>query len=536
MNRQTIRTDLETALRSTQNAWDRLPLLVELAKEPTRNDPEAGLHYAREALTIANSLNDSFWRACSLQAIGIRLGGKACYTESQTYLQQASFLFAQMNDRQRQASVDLNLALIDIFTGKFEEAHRRLFNNMAVVKQMEDHSVAIRLHEYFGHTYKGIGDLGKALKHYQQALNIAKEVGLISATGYLYQDIALVYRQTGDSSNHHEFLLQSLKVHTETNDKEGISTTMINIASLYLEQHQFSRAEPFVLRGRELCQELGFIANEAITWGQSGEIYHYRSDTCRANQCYERGIALALQSEHNVILAKLYEHYGIVCMETGNIDKALTNLRSALDIIANSGYPGYEYEIHQSLATLYDKQGEAALALKHYKEYTSIKETYISEQKILEAGRVEMRDRIELLNKRLRTEQSARTSLQEQVEQKEQELVSLTLKLIQQEKGNGKRNRTTRKDDAPAHTQDNWDLFARRFHKVHHGFYSNLVKKCPELTPTEIRVCSLIRIGLTSKEIASILGVSKRTIDSHREHIHKKLNISSRLASFIAQI
>lgn len=45
------------------------------------------------------------------------------------------------------------------------------------------------------------------------------------------------------------------------------------------------------------------------------------------------------------------------------------------------------------------------------------------------------------------------------------------------------------------------------------------------LSPQEIRVLQHVAQGHTSKEIASALGVSKRTIDAHRASIMKKLGI-----------
>jgi len=49
-----------------------------------------------------------------------------------------------------------------------------------------------------------------------------------------------------------------------------------------------------------------------------------------------------------------------------------------------------------------------------------------------------------------------------------------------------------------------------------------------KLTPVEIRVASLIKEGLTNKEIAEILLVSKNTILFHRHNIRKKLDLKNK--------
>lgn len=43
-----------------------------------------------------------------------------------------------------------------------------------------------------------------------------------------------------------------------------------------------------------------------------------------------------------------------------------------------------------------------------------------------------------------------------------------------------------------------------------------------DLTPSERKVCDLIVLGMTSKEIAGKTGSSPRTIEDHRSNIFKK--------------
>ena len=52
-----------------------------------------------------------------------------------------------------------------------------------------------------------------------------------------------------------------------------------------------------------------------------------------------------------------------------------------------------------------------------------------------------------------------------------------------------------------------------------------------QLTPVEIQVASMIKQGLSTKDIATALSLSPETISVHRKHIRKKLGLSSKTAN-----
>src|SRR5207253_7362866 len=56
-----------------------------------------------------------------------------------------------------------------------------------------------------------------------------------------------------------------------------------------------------------------------------------------------------------------------------------------------------------------------------------------------------------------------------------------------------------------------------------------------ELTSREWEIAGLVAEGLSNREIAGRLVISKRTVDAHIEHIYGKLGVSSRvqLASWL---
>jgi PAS domain S-box-containing protein len=70
-------------------------------------------------------------------------------------------------------------------------------------------------------------------------------------------------------------------------------------------------------------------------------------------------------------------------------------------------------------------------------------------------------------------------------------------------------------------------------------FLNNISSYYKNLTPTEIKVSSMVRGGMTSKNIAKLLNVAPGTVDTHRNNIRKKLGLEkgkTNLRSYLLSI
>lgn len=62
-------------------------------------------------------------------------------------------------------------------------------------------------------------------------------------------------------------------------------------------------------------------------------------------------------------------------------------------------------------------------------------------------------------------------------------------------------------------------------------FARRMSSKFLSLTPKEIQIANLIKQGRTTKDIAEVMGVSNRTVDTHRKNLRTKLGIGKKRAN-----
>ncbi|MGQ1888986.1 two-component regulator propeller domain-containing protein [Thermophagus sp. OGC60D27] len=146
------------------------------------------------------------------------------------------------------------------------------------------------------------------------------------------------------------------------------------------------------------------------------------------------------------------------------------------------------------------------------------------------------RELIRLRNEKLQSELSFKSrqlanSTLEMIK-KNEFLMALKDKLKKQKEQLGTRypdkyyNELIRKIDDHISGGDDWKIFEHNFNQAHETFLQSIKEAYPQLTPSDLRLCAFLRINLTSKEIAPLLGISVRGVENHRYRLRKKLELS----------
>jgi ligand-binding sensor domain-containing protein/DNA-binding CsgD family transcriptional regulator len=82
---------------------------------------------------------------------------------------------------------------------------------------------------------------------------------------------------------------------------------------------------------------------------------------------------------------------------------------------------------------------------------------------------------------------------------------------------------------------EDWEIFALHFNQVHLDFLHRITEKYPDITPKDQKLCAFLRMNLSSKEIAPLLGISIRGVEISRYRLRKKLHLRNddNLSTFI---
>ena len=75
------------------------------------------------------------------------------------------------------------------------------------------------------------------------------------------------------------------------------------------------------------------------------------------------------------------------------------------------------------------------------------------------------------------------------------------------------------------------DVLESNLNDIISPFSRTLSSKHLGLTPTELRIANMIKEGRKTKEMARLMNLSPRTVESHRESIRKKMGIKNRRAN-----
>lgn len=106
------------------------------------------------------------------------------------------------------------------------------------------------------------------------------------------------------------------------------------------------------------------------------------------------------------------------------------------------------------------------------------------------------------------------------------------------DKGSREFQKILRAIDGELDHEEEWEQFAMHFDSVYANYLKKLKDYCPAITQSELKLAAYLRLNLSSKEIAQLMNISIRGVETSRYRLRKKLDVpnESNLTDFLASV
>jgi tetratricopeptide (TPR) repeat protein/DNA-binding CsgD family transcriptional regulator len=555
------RTDPNATLHNAQRAL----VLAEKAKDKRQkaraftiigyvhhdhSDRRQALDYYNRALSLSEEIDDKYAIATNLGNIGGAHLGLADYPQALDYSSRALALADELGDKATARWQLNNIGYVHNFHADYPRALGYYARALSLAEELGDKEGIERSLGDIGVVHDSLANYPLALDYYTRALAIAEEIGSKGSVARHLNCIGTLHCHFFDYPRALGCYSQSLSLAETIGDKNLIAFNLGNIGEAYRESQDYPRALDYLRRALELCEQIG-TRRPASYWMHSIAMIERKLGNLDAAYQGMLDTLHYLRDElkTNDLVADTLLELGGVLFEQGKVEEGLTRMEEALALAEELGEKQAASEAHKEIAGAYSQMGDGIKAYEHLSKHLALNKEIFSE---------ESRKNVEKFNMRVAIAgmESEKELQRLRAEQSEKELANSTLQLVSQtelltelrDDLLGVVRKFPMPDGAAKELRDrikllpcksvDWAKFDMQFKAAHPEFTKKLAELHPTLTAMELRICSLLRMNLTSEEIARLFCLSSRAIESHRFRIRKRIGIphTTDLAIYLAKI
>jgi tetratricopeptide (TPR) repeat protein/DNA-binding CsgD family transcriptional regulator len=427
-----------------------------------------------------------------------------------------------------------------------------------------------RLAMAMGHAYTMNGTYNKSVEYLTEAYEIAKRLNYENIYAVLLNDIGLNFFYIEDYIKAEKYFKDALKV---AKNYDGKYLSNFYLAQIKGVQGDYKEALNFFNITLELTKQEKNTQDEAAANCGLGDLYYDMEDYTTGITYYKKALTLFDSAS---IYYQVTSYSGIAegYLQNGEYSKALEYCFLTDSLAKLGGFIYEQAEINEILSEVYENMGNKEQALEHYKIFTSLNDSLITvennkhisylhvefdtKQKDLQ---LKLMEKDVLLKNRmlltyillsclvfvtlafwLNSFKAKNRRLELEGHKTHRQLTEKTTKMVQtmdfleklksninEFKNTGESN-SNKLDDLVKEiqmfeNQNVWNEFEHYFTEVHPDFFIALKKQCSTLTSNEVRLCAMLRLALSTKEIATITGKTPKSVDVMRTRIRNKMGL-----------
>jgi tetratricopeptide (TPR) repeat protein len=399
--------------------------------------------------------------------------------------------------------------------------------------------------EYLGMIYnslagnfKDLEDLPSAKAYYVKAKKSFEAQGDKRAVAMVYNNLGAIYRKGNLLDSALYVYGEASKLLLTLNNSFLLAQNSLNLGNVYEQKGDLNQAEAAFLRCLALSESSKLQYGVLLSTVNLGNLYRLKKDFPRSKDWLNRALKLSnsmgLAREKGLVLERL----SWLARDTNKFEEAYSQSVLAAAIQDSLASESVKKEV-QALQKKFEneKSENEVLNLKTKNQQATLG--------LLAAGvgilllitfilYVLYRQK-RLLAEKLLAE-SEREVLSKSLQVKDMELTTQALQLLQLKKkmedhvqdveedlaeGKEKKERFQLRESFDVLLKD----FETRISTSNEDFYQKLLGTYPDMKPSELKLCSYLRLNLSTKELAEILNKSVRTIENTRFSIRKKMGL-----------
>ncbi len=538
--------------------------LFERADSLKKSDPQQALVFNREALSYAHHVNTS-----ELLAHINRLMGELYITENNlqpaiNYFLISEKLYKEFGDKKELAVVYGHLGRM-YYNNNFElDKALSYYNKMLdIAMELNDKQLLASSYDNLGSLFLTLHEKNKAYTYYHQLLLISEEINDRTGIGKALNNIGEIERYRGDYEKAFDYYKQSLAIHRELHDIRKMAINMENMGVTYYTMNRPDDALNYYRQSLHYYQKandrenissvLILMGKNAIKLAQFQKAVEYFNEAKNIALKYSyhhyymwalKGLSKAYEKLNKPKKAlqyfKSFETYKdsiFKIKERNNIAAIKTQLLTELN---NTQFKLQKYEIDMLTKDkkIYRLKMNILLAVLIIIFLTGVLLTV--RYKIIVKKQNQLREKETELHK------IQQELLKSELNSKDSDLMSFALHIVQKNKLLKELEHDLKelaKSSAPEtnkrlremslhikqmlQIQEDIDLFDQKVSQTYDGFFHKIKEHFPTLTKNEERLCALLKLKLSSKEIASINNTSVKAVEMSRYRLRKKCGIDN---------
>ncbi len=581
-------------LGSIRHVPTRVKRLLEYSAEQTHSDAEEALAAAHEAVRLCQAGEARRLRPDALRTLGLGLYYQRRYQDAFEVFDEARILSEKSRDYNALARCLQNMGVCQVRLGqperalqhylRSEELFRRsnddsnralVLINLAVcyttlknqLKAFELYSQSLELFEKLddergiaavsgnlGQMFTELGEHDKGLQWMERCLEIQSKLNNQGGVAFAWREIGSLHQRIGNTLEAHQNFRKALNIYEQMNDLVRQAETHFDMATILELDQSYAQALQHCLEARRLFSSLQDQLNAARTFNLEGRLLSGQRKHNAARDAYREAVTRLNKTENHAQLCEFLLDLTECLTRIKQSDEAQTQLNKALKIAERLGLLNYAARAHNIASAMEEKEGRLQNALRQVRKAQEAQRQY--EQQLSGRKVQDLKYRVDIA-KVERDRELIRQQSEEyraQLENKSKELNASALSLAQKNevisslkqrinslaRNNAEVRPDTLRDlvriiDEQVRGDKQMEGVTKQLSDFHQDFIARLSAEFKELTPTEIKICSLLKLNLNTKEIADFLCVSFKSVEVYRARIRKKLGLSEgeNLTAFI---